>query len=82
MTRIFLKHKSSTKVSSPFISGLTLKTNKRAFQSALLTTELAMKTILSVENSERLRKLFADRFQSWIYQMYPREKVIISKMRN
>ena len=63
-------------------NSLTLKTNKSAFQSALLTTELAMKTILNVENSERLRKLFADRFQSWIYQMYPRDKNIISKMRN
>jgi len=63
-------------------NSLTLKTNKRAFQSALLTTELAMKTILSVENSDRLRKLFADRFQSWIYQMYPGNKDIISKMRN
>ena len=62
-------------------NSLTLKTNKRAFQSALLTTELAMKTILSAENSERLRKLFADRFQSWIYQIYPREKIIISKMK-
>ena len=41
-----------------------------------------MKTILNVENSERMRKLFADRFQSWIYQIYPREKGIISKMKN
>ena len=62
-------------------NSLTLKTNKSAFQSALLTTELAMKTILNVENSERMRKLFADRFQSWIYQIYPRDKGIISKMK-
>jgi len=62
-------------------NSLTLKTNKSAFQSALLTTEFAMKTILNVENSERMRKLFADRFQSWIYQIYPREKGIISKMK-
>jgi glycosyltransferase involved in cell wall biosynthesis len=61
-------------------NALTLKSNKWACQSALLTTELAMTTILRVENSKRMRKLFADRFQSWIYQFYPQHSDVLTKM--
>lgn len=61
-------------------NALTLSSNKKACKSALLTTVLGMNTILQVENSERMRRLFADRFQSWIFQFYPQHRAILSKM--
>lgn len=50
---------------------LTHSRTRNAYQSALLTTELAMDQILGLENSARMRRLFANRFQTWIYQIYP-----------
>lgn len=54
--------------------------SKKAYESALLTTELAMYKVLSLEDSERMRRLFADRFQSWIYEIYPQHRKIVHRM--
>jgi glycosyltransferase involved in cell wall biosynthesis len=61
---------------------LTHSKNEQAYRSALLTTELAMVNILKIENSQRMRQLFADRFQAWIYLMYPQHKSIRKTMRS
>lgn len=62
------------------MNALTHSKNKKAYESALLTTELAMQKVLNLENSERMRQLFADRFQGWIYKIYPQFKDVTIRM--
>ena len=40
--------------------------------SAFLTTQLGTQLLLARENSGRIRRIAADRFQSWLFQFYPR----------
>ena len=54
----------------------------KAFASAILTTELTMNTMLRLENSGRMRRIFADRFQSWIYEFYPQNNGLIEIAEN
>lgn len=44
---------------------------RTAMESALLTTQLGTEAILSRENSERTRRICADRYQSWLFRFYP-----------
>jgi len=43
----------------------------RSLASALLGTELAADNILALEDSTRTRRICADRFQRWLYHVYP-----------
>lgn len=45
--------------------------SRRAMESALLTTELGCRLLLGREDSPRIRKLCAVRFQRWLYEFYP-----------
>jgi glycosyltransferase involved in cell wall biosynthesis len=63
-------------------NSLTHTKSRKSYESALLSTELAMGLILEVENSDRMKTLFADRFQSWIYQIYPQYPDITNRMNN
>lgn len=47
--------------------------SRKAYESAYLSTELGVKTIINFEDSERTRKVCADSFQLWKYQFYPKE---------
>jgi hypothetical protein len=40
-------------------------------ESALLTTKLGCSLLMKCEDSERIRRLCADRFQRWAYEFYP-----------
>jgi glycosyltransferase involved in cell wall biosynthesis len=62
------------------LNALTHSKSTSAYESALLTTELAMKNVLNREDSERMRRLFADRFQWWIYEIYPQHRNIVYQM--
>ena len=54
------------------VSGaLSASYGRRAMESALLTTDLGTRALLVRENSERIRRISADRFQSWLFQFYP-----------
>ncbi len=46
----------------------------RAMTSAYLTTESGCALLLKRENSERVRRICADRWQSWLYLFYPEFK--------
>jgi glycosyltransferase involved in cell wall biosynthesis len=46
--------------------------SRKAMESAFLTTDLGTRLLLERENSERIRQIAADRFQSWLFQFYPR----------
>ena len=53
-----------------------------AINSALLTTELACKNILLKENSFITRSLCANRYQMWVYRIYPKYPQMISLFEN
>jgi len=50
---------------------LSASGGRAAMESALLTTELGTQLLLQRENSPRIRKVCADRFQQWLFRFYP-----------
>jgi len=56
--------------------------SRKAFESAILTTELAMKTMLQIENSRRLELIFANRFQKWVFEFFPEYEDLIKLAEN
>jgi hypothetical protein len=52
-------------------AAVTSMRSHKAMTSAFLTTELGCKALLERENSERTRKICADRWQQWAYLLYP-----------
>ena len=52
-------------------SALSGTRSRRSMESALLTTQLGCELLLNRENSPRIRKLCAERFQRWAYDFYP-----------
>lgn len=44
---------------------------QRAMESAFLTTESGCRALLERENSARIRRICADRWQGWLYQFFP-----------
>jgi glycosyltransferase involved in cell wall biosynthesis len=46
-------------------------TGRRAMESAFLTTDLGCRALLNRENSPRIRRICADRWQQWLYLFYP-----------
>jgi glycosyltransferase involved in cell wall biosynthesis len=55
-------------------SSLSGQKSKKAYQSAYLSTQLGVETILAFENTVRTRKICSDSFQLWKYQFYPEHK--------
>ena len=54
------------------VSGaLSSSYGRKALESAFLTTDLGTQALLDRENSERIRQIAADRFQSWLFHFYP-----------
>jgi glycosyltransferase involved in cell wall biosynthesis len=45
---------------------------RKAMESALMTTQLGTQLLLARENSDRIRRIAADRFQSWLFKFYPK----------
>ena len=54
-------------------NSLSRQKTRKAYESAILSTELGVESLLSFENSERVRKICADAFQNWVYETYPYE---------
>ena len=44
---------------------------RKAMESALRTTDSGCRALLAREDSERIRGLCADRWQSWLFRFYP-----------
>jgi len=54
------------------VSGaLSSSYGRKAMESAFLTTVLGTQALLDREDSERIRQIAADRFQSWLFCFYP-----------
>ncbi len=52
-------------------SALSQSRGLRAMTSAFETTRLGIQSLLSRENSPRIRRICADRMQTWIYEFFP-----------
>jgi hypothetical protein len=50
---------------------LSGRRTKSAMESAFLTTELGCSALLKRENSPRIKRICADRWQRWMYAFYP-----------
>ncbi len=54
------------------VSGaLSSSYGRKAMASAFLTTDLGTRALLQREDSPRIRRIAADRFQAWLFQFYP-----------
>ena len=54
------------------VSGaLSASAGRAAMESAYLTTDLGTQLLLQREDSQRIRKICADRFQHWLFRFYP-----------
>ena len=61
------------------LASLSMSFSKKAFESVYLTTCLAKENLLVREDSPRIRRLLANRFQGWVYKMYPTDKEMAEK---
>lgn len=52
-------------------NSLSAKTTKAAYESILLATDLGCDHLLKRENSAEMRRLCANRYQGWVYTIYP-----------
>ena len=50
---------------------LSASAGREAMESAYLTTEMGTQLLLEREDSPRIRRICADRFQLWAYRFYP-----------
>jgi len=58
---------------------LSGSSGRRAMESAFLTTQLGTDLLLQREDSPRIRKVCADRYQRWLFQFYPEYPDLVSK---
>ena len=52
-------------------AALSASKGRTSMESAFLTTKLGTDLLLERENSERIHRICADRFQSWLFQFFP-----------
>lgn len=50
---------------------LSVSKSKKAFEAAYLSTQLGCSYLLSAENSSLMRLICANRYQKWLYRIYP-----------
>lgn len=55
---------------------LSQRPSAAAFKAALLSNELGCGYLLAAENSAHTRRLCADRYQEWLYRMYPADPLL------
>lgn len=58
------------------MSSLSSMTSKKLYKDAILSTELGCKYLLEKENSEVTRRMCANRFQEWLFRIYPNDKFL------
>lgn len=62
------------------ITSLSQRPSVKAFEAALLSTDLGCSYLLAKENTEFTRRLCADRYQEWLFRIYPSEPALIAKI--
>lgn len=74
-----LKHAQSVRFANDAITyyrsgnedSLASVKSREAFEAALESTRLGCNHILEMENSNEVRQMIANRFQEWVFRMYP-----------
>lgn len=59
---------------------LSKKMSRKAVESMWLTTTLGCSYLLKADSSPAMKKICANRYQDWIYQIYPNHKDMVKKM--
>ncbi|MBN1186923.1 MAG: glycosyltransferase family 2 protein [Bacteroidales bacterium] len=63
-------------------SNLASQKSKKAYEAALLSTQLGCQHLLNADNSDSMKQLCANRYQQWLYRIYPNYPVIIKQLEN
>ena len=58
---------------------LSASSGRKSMESAFLTTKLGTDLLLQRENSERIRKICADRFKFWLFKFYPEYSDLVTE---
>ena len=59
---------------------LSLRKTGRDFKNAILSTDLGCAHVLSLDNSPEMKTLCADRYQEWLFRIYPEEPELIKEI--
>jgi glycosyltransferase involved in cell wall biosynthesis len=60
-------------------NSLSTQKSENAFEAALLSTQLGCSYLLLKDDSMEMKKLCANRYQDWIYRIYPQYPSLIKK---
>ncbi len=63
-------------------SNLASQKSKRAYEAALLSTQLGCQHLLNADSSDAMKQLCANRYQQWLYRIYPNYSEIIKQIEN
>jgi glycosyltransferase involved in cell wall biosynthesis len=56
---------------SGIATSLALSTSKKSYEAAFLSTSLGCNQLLGFDNTDEIKRLCANRYQLWIYRIYP-----------
>lgn len=62
------------------IPSLSQRLSVKAFEAALLSTDMGCSYLLDKENTAFTRSLCADRYQEWLFRIYPDDPVLVAKI--
>jgi glycosyltransferase involved in cell wall biosynthesis len=62
------------------ISSLSQAKSPKAYEAALLSTDLGCTYLLKKENTAFTRRLCADRYQEWLFRIYPSDPIIVNRL--
>ena len=63
-------------------NALSGQSNRNAMASIFAATDMGTSLLLAIEDSPRIRKICADRFQKWLFRFYPEYPDIASETEN
>ncbi len=61
-------------------NSLSLSNSHKAAQSALKTTVLGCAALCEIENSEEIKQICANRFQTWAFRIFPQQPEIVKQL--
>lgn len=62
------------------LATLSQTTSRKAFQSAILSNELGCSYLLHKEDTPETRSLCANRYQEWVFRIYPSNKDLVRQL--
>lgn len=68
---ILFAEKAKVYYRSGMTGSLSLNINEQAYRNAYLSTHLGCSYLLAADSSAYMKRLCANRYQEWIYRMYP-----------